>query len=155
MQTVEDLIKSPPIKDPHRRTALNIMYTASWLLGKISKVVKPFGLTEPQHNVLRILERQGGTPMNLYEIQDRMIQKNSNVSRIIDKLMEKDLVTRRESDGNRRRVDIFITDKGLELTNTCADAVHIMLRAEVFGNMKREKMDMLCELMDMLRTEKV
>jgi len=130
------------------------MYTASWLLGRISKVIKPFGLTEPQQNVLRILERQEGKPMNLYEIQDRMIQKTSNVSRIIDKLLEKELVTRRESDGNRRRVDIFITEKGLDLTRSCAEAVHIMFRTEIFGNMRREKLDQLCDLMDMVRTPK-
>lgn len=155
MQTVEDLIKSPPIKDPHRRAALNIMYTASLLLVKVSKVLKPFGLTEPQLNVLRILERQEGAAMNLYEIQDRMIQKTSNVSRIIDKLLEKGLVTRSESNGNRRRVDIFITEKGLELTLTCAEVVHVMLRTEVFGNMKREKLDQLCDLMDMVRSPKI
>ena len=153
MKTLEELIKSKPIKDPCRRTALSIMHTASWLLSKTTKTVKPFGLTEPQYNVLRILERQEGTAMNLYEIQELMVQKTSNVSRIIDKLLEKELVTRKESDSNRRRVDIFITEKGLDLISSASVAVHEMLKVEVFGKLRKERLELICDLMDMVREE--
>jgi DNA-binding MarR family transcriptional regulator len=153
MRTIEELIKSKPIKDPYRRTALSIMHTAGWLLNKTSKEVKAFGLTEPQYNVLRILERQEGVAINMYEIQDRMIQKTSNVSRLIDKLLEKELVTRKDREDNRRKVDIFITEKGLELANTASMAVHKMLKTDALVELRVDRLELICDLMDMVRGE--
>ena len=96
MPTVEEHLITKPIKDPHVRAFLNVMFTGVWLQQKMGQILKPFDITEPQYNVLRILRGQHGEAMNLYEIQNRMIQKMSNVSRLIDKLVAKKLVTRRD-----------------------------------------------------------
>ena len=115
MPTIEDHLITKPIKDPYLRAFLNVMFTGVWLQQRMGQTLKPFDITEPQFNVMRILRGQHGEAMNLYEIQNRMIQKMSNVSRLIDKLVAKKLVTRKESKENRRRVDIAITQKGLDL----------------------------------------
>lgn len=150
MSSIEEAIKSKPIKNAYHRATLNILQTASWLQGSIMHVLKPFDISEPQFNVLRILRGQEGKAMNLYEIQDRMVQKESNVSRIIDKLVEKHLVLRKACKDNRRRVDIFITDKGLKLL-TEVDPVMDELMKEIFEDVKKDKVKVLSKILDELR----
>ncbi len=118
MLTLEARLKSRPITDPHMRAFLNIMVTGAWLEARMNALLKPHGLTEPQFNVLRILRGQQGASMNLYEISERMVHPTSNVSRIIDKLIEKGWATREACTENRRRVDISITGPGLKLLDT-------------------------------------
>lgn len=118
MASLEKHLKSKTIEDPYMRAFLNIMVTGAWLQGKMNALLKPHGLTEPQFNVLRILRGQQGTPMNLYEIGERMVHPTSNVSRIIDKLLEKGWAERRACEENRRRVDITITKTGLSLLDS-------------------------------------
>ena len=79
---------------------------------QVSQELKPFDITEPQFNVLRILRGRKGKPITVQEIQKNMIQKSSNVTRIIDKLEKKSLVERCECPQNRRKMDIVITAKG-------------------------------------------
>jgi DNA-binding MarR family transcriptional regulator len=115
MSSLESRLKSRPITNPHMRAFLNLMVTGAWLQGRMNSMLKPYGITEPQYNVLRILRGQHGAAMNLYEIGDRMVYPTSNVSRIVDKLLTKEYVVRQTCEGNRRRVDISITDAGLGL----------------------------------------
>jgi len=115
MPTLESRLKSKPITNPHMRAFLSLMVTGAWLQGRMNGMLKPYGLTEPQYNVLRILRGQQGAAMNLYEIGDRMVYPTSNVSRIVDKLLLKGFVIREACEVNRRRVDISITKSGLDL----------------------------------------
>ena len=115
MATIESILKTRTIEDPYYRAILNVMHSGAWLQTKMNLALKPHGLTEPQFNVLRILRGQDAKPMNLYEIAGRMVYPTSNVSRIVDKLIEKGLVTREANADNRRRVDILITRNGLAL----------------------------------------
>lgn len=98
-----------------RKTVINIIYTANILSEQSSEVLKKFGLTLPQFNVLRILRGQKGKPANLSTIQDRMVNKMSNTTRLVDKLIDKGLAVRVICQENRRKVEISITDKGLAL----------------------------------------
>lgn len=152
MPTIEELIKTKPIKDPYDRVVLNIMYTGSWLINKVTQALKPFDITEPQYNVLRILRGQNGNSMNLYEIQDRMIQKMSNVSRLIDKLLEKKLVTRTECKDNRRRVDIAITPAGLKLLSDIEPVFEVAFKG-MRSNISKEEAANMAEWLDNLRNE--
>jgi DNA-binding MarR family transcriptional regulator len=77
--------------------------------------LKTSGISLQQFNVLRILRGRKGVPANLQTVQKRMIHKMSNTTRLVDKLMEKKLVTRKTCKENRRKIEIFITDKGLEV----------------------------------------
>ncbi len=126
MQTLEERIKTRPIQDPYLRAMLNIMVTGAWLQGRMNAMLKPYGLSEPQYNVLRILRGQQGNSMNLFEIGERMVHPTSNVSRIIDKLLEKGWAARTICSENRRRVDITVTRSGLALL----DAIQPMLETD-------------------------
>ena len=79
---------------------------------QVSLALKELGISEPQYNVLRILRGAKGKPMSVQEISARMVQKNSNVTRIIDKLVTQKYVIRKECKENRRKMDILITEKG-------------------------------------------
>ena len=81
----------------------------------IATVLKPQELTLQQFNVLRILRGQKGEMATLYEVQSQMIHKMSNTTRIIDRLIDKELVSRNTCSDNRRKIDLCITPKGLEL----------------------------------------
>jgi DNA-binding MarR family transcriptional regulator len=153
MPTLEDRIKTKPIHDPHLRAMLNIMVTGAWLQSRMNLLLKPFGLSEPQYNVLRILRGQQGQPMNLYEIGDRMVHPTSNVSRIIDKLLEKGWAERSTCSENRRRVDISITQSGLALL----DAIHPVLEAhacDFAGRISAEEARRLSDSLEALRRER-
>jgi len=92
---------------------LSLIKTGHAITHRVSLELKPYGITEPQFNVLRILRGKKG-PMSVFEIQENMIQKSSNVTRIIDKLEKKSLVQRQECKSNRRKMDIEITAAGLD-----------------------------------------
>ncbi len=91
------------------------MYTSNWLNEQEFHLFKPHGLTLPQYNVLRILRGQVPNSATVSLIMDRMLDRMSNVSRIVDKLVLKELVIRGQNAEDRRTVDVKITDKGLEL----------------------------------------
>jgi DNA-binding MarR family transcriptional regulator len=112
---IEDVIKSTVSIDDSKKVILNIIYTQSVIGEKFAEVLKPYELSSEQYNVLRILRGQKGNPVNMCVIQERMIAKNSNTTRLIDKLLLKELVTREVCPDNRRKIEVQITPKGLEL----------------------------------------
>lgn len=112
---IEEIIKSTVSIDDAKKVVLNIMYTQNVVSEKFNDVLKPYDLSGEQYNVLRILRGQKGNPANMCVIQERMIAKNSNTTRLIDKLLLKDLVTREVCPENRRKIEVLITQKGLDL----------------------------------------
>lgn len=98
-----------------KKTLLNVMYTQNVISEKFNELLKPFDLSPEQFNVLRILRGQKGKPANMSMIQERMIAKTSNTTRLVDKLLLKELVLREVCPNNRRKMEITITEKGLEL----------------------------------------
>lgn len=112
---LEDEIKQKQFNSPYHRLSLNILFTASWLSTQAVRVLKPFGITPQQFNVLRILRGQHPKPASVGLVQERMLDRSSNASRLVDKLVEKKLVERKTCPEDRRQVDIRITPKGLTL----------------------------------------
>lgn len=115
--TIEEVIqtKEMPLS---RKLSINIMYTANWINELMGDALKPYDISLQQFNVLRILRGQKGKPANLSTIQERMVSKMSNTTRLVDKLIKKELVTRIICPSNRRKVDISITPSGLSLLDT-------------------------------------
>ncbi len=114
---IEEIIKSNTTLDDAKKVVLNVLYTQNVIAEKFNEVLKPYDLSSEQYNVLRILRGQKGNPANMCVIQERMIAKNSNTTRLIDKLLLKNLVTREVCPDNRRKIEVLITPKGLELLN--------------------------------------
>ncbi|GAB5538645.1 MAG: MarR family transcriptional regulator [Salibacteraceae bacterium] len=115
MASIGEEIKQKKFRNEYSELFINVLYTSSWLSAHQNQFFKEYGLTSQQYNVLRILRGQGESAASVNLIKDRMIDKMSNVSRIIDKLKTKQLVTRKASKHDRRQVDIKITERGLAL----------------------------------------
>ena len=97
---------------PQEQLALTVLHTASTMLNHHRALLKPHGITPEQFNILRILRGQHGQPRALRDISGRMIDRNSNTSRLVDKLTTKGLVDVKRVQTIRRRVDIALTEKG-------------------------------------------
>jgi DNA-binding MarR family transcriptional regulator len=112
---LEDEIKQAQFKTEHHKLMINILYTASWLQRTQSTVLRPHGITPEQYNILRILRGAKGKAMSLNDISSRMIDRASNTSRLIDKLITKEWVNRTICPKDRRQSEILITQKGLDV----------------------------------------
>lgn len=98
----------------HLRT--NLLRVSGWLRAEVTRILEPFGITQPQFNILRILRGQKGHPISTQEIRERMVDsKMSDASRLVDRLALKHLVTKSPSQADRRLVDVVISTQGLEL----------------------------------------
>ncbi len=102
------------IKKSTRDSILSILKTSLRINKKLNDVFKKYEISEQQFNILRILRGQRGKPSSLKTIQKRMVHLMSNTTRLVDKLILKDFVSREICKHNRRKIDIFITDKGLK-----------------------------------------
>lgn len=114
---LEEELKMQQFSDHFQRAYLNIIFTANWIEDRMQQDLKRYKLTAPQFNVLRILRGQKGRPISAFGIQERMIHRTSNVTRILEKLVEKELVNRVNNSVNRRMIDVTLTEKGLALIN--------------------------------------
>ena len=112
---IEDEIQQPVFHDAYQRAHVNLIFMAYWLQSELAQRFKAFDLTLPQFNILRILRGQHPRPASVQLLIQRMIDKTSNASRIVDKLEAKALVTRTTCPHDRRAVDVLITEKGLAL----------------------------------------
>ena len=112
---IEEIIKSNSPISIEKRTVLNIMFTQNVIADAFNDILKSFDLSVEQFNVLPILRGQKGKPANMCVIQERMIAKTSNTTRLVDKLLLKGLVNREVCEENRRKMEITITEKGLKL----------------------------------------
>ncbi|WP_363299242.1 MarR family transcriptional regulator [Altibacter sp.] len=149
--TIDETIKSIHKMAISTKTVINIMYTSRIVEETISGVLKPYDLTIPQYNVLRILRGQKGNPANLSTLQERMIDRNSNTTRLVDKLIKKEWVSRRTCEKNRRKVEIFITEKGLALLKEL-DTITENNNEQILKNLSDSDLEQLNHLLDTLRT---
>jgi DNA-binding MarR family transcriptional regulator len=150
--TIEEIIKSSVPMSAQKRVVLNIAYTQTRLGESIQTVLKPFDISAEQFNVLRILRGQKGKPANMSLIQERMLAKTSNTTRLVDKLLAKELVTRKTCPSNRRKMEIGITEKGLVLLSGIDPILDT--HEEQFGqNMTKDELDQLSFLLDKFRDQ--
>ncbi len=113
--SLEQDIKQEKFESEFQKAAVNLLFTSSWLYNINADRLKIHGITPEQYNVLRILRGSHPKALMLAEVTSRMIDKSSNATRLVEKLRLKGLVKREICEGNRRQVDIFITDKGLSV----------------------------------------
>jgi len=110
---LEDAIKQTAFKSEEERLVINLIYTSGWLSSEQNRFFKRFHISSQQYNVLRILRGQYPNPASVGLIQDRMLDKMSNASRLIEKLKQKKLIKRSECSKDRRQVDVLVTQEGL------------------------------------------
>ncbi len=144
---IEDEIKSS-FPDVYQKTMVNIYYTANWLNYKNAQLLKEYGLSIQQYNILRIL-RGAQKPCSILTLTQRMLDKSSNASRLVDKLKQKKLVSRVTNKQDRRAVLVSITDKGLELLKELDDKMKQF--SKTICHISDEKLQELNMLLDELR----
>jgi DNA-binding MarR family transcriptional regulator len=150
MTLEQEIQNSLPIP-PRARAALNILFTASWLDTQMNRTMRDYGLTHPQYNILRILK---GTPdgLSVLDIKGRMIDRSSNVSRLVEKLREQGYAQRVASDEDRRMVIVSITPEGLELVAKIGDGLVDGSNPNTPGkNMTEDELMTLSVLIDKFR----
>ena len=106
-----------------RKTVISILTSGYKINDELSSLFKKFDLSIPQFNVLRILRGQKGKPANLSTVQQHMIHKMSNTTRLIDKLIQKGFVKRNICENNRRKIEVYITNSGLQLLKSIDDTL--------------------------------
>lgn len=149
IMSIEQDIKQTNFKSPYSKAVINIFYTNNWLQSMQVEIFKPFDLTLQQYNVLRILRGQYPNPITVIAIIERMLDKMSNASRLVDKLLAKELVIRRLCPHDRRAVDVIITEKGLDLLDEL-DALQNQWEDKLHGLTENEALK-LSELLDKMR----
>ncbi len=146
---IEDAIQQKEFKDAYNKLVVNLLYTNSYLVTLQNSLFKPFGISPEQYNVLRILRGQNGVPTTVSSIQDRMLNKMSNASRLVEKLKNKGLVQRTECPDDRRQVDILITAKGLKLLESLQAQVENSNKN--FVHLDENEVNQLNDLLDKMR----
>jgi DNA-binding MarR family transcriptional regulator len=146
---LEDEIKQEVFADPFLKATLNILVTADRISAATNAVLKPFGISNEQYNVLRILRGQHPAVSPLHLITERMISKSSNATRLVEKLRQKGLVDRTICESNRRQVEIVITKAGLHLLDELDPLV--TSGSEEFNRITKSETKELNRILDKVR----
>lgn len=147
---IEEEIKSTVELSIAKKVILNLSFSRSVIVDRFLEILKPFDLSSEQYNVLRILRGQKGKPANMSVIQERMISKNSNTTRLVDKLIIKELVIRKICPSNKRKMEITITEKGLEILKKL-DPIIIEHENSLAHNLTVEELTLLNNLLEKYR----
>ena len=113
---IEQDIQQPNFRNEFQKMGINLLFTANWLNEQIGKILSEEGVTQQQYNILRIL-RGSATPLSTLKIRERMLDKMSDTSRIVDRLIAKELVVKNTCEKDKRLVDITLSPKGLDLVD--------------------------------------
>lgn len=148
---IEEALQQNKFTSEYHKAHLNILYTSAWISQHTAVALKPFGLSGPQFNVLRILRGQYPEPASVKLLTARMIDKMSNASRLVDKLLEKGLVQRTTCPHDRRSVDVVITEKGMDVLTQARAAVEASHRV-LNGQLTTEEAETLNSLLDKMRS---
>lgn len=124
----EDIKQGKKYDNVYEKLIVNILFTNGWIIDEQSRIFKPYGITTPQYNVLRILRGQYPDACTVNTIIDRMLDRMSNASRIVDRLENKELVERKVCKTDRRAKDVLITEKGLAILNGVDNAMILWMK---------------------------
>lgn len=126
------------------------MISGNYVVEQLNGFLKIYDLTVQQYNILRILRGQDGIAINLYVLQKHMIHKMSNTTRLVEKLRQKELIERKPCENNRRKVDIYITDKGLGLL-AGIDQSLVNCEKKITNNLTKEELLQLIGLLGKIK----
>jgi DNA-binding MarR family transcriptional regulator len=115
MKKIEEEIQQKKFRSPYQKAVINLIYTANWLQNKHQVFFKGFGITGQQFNILRVLKGQHPQSISASAIKLRMLDQNSDVSRLLDRLEKKTLIVKKTCPNDKRASDVFITHQGLDL----------------------------------------
>jgi len=147
---LEKEIHQKKFKSERQKAMINILFTAGWLSERIKQHLKPFELSLPQYNVLRILNGQYPNPISTSVIRERMLDKMSDTSRIVSRLCQKGLVARGVCSKDKRLVDVIISEKGQKLIQNIDKHYHEL--ENIMEGVNELESQLLNSLLDKIRT---
>ena len=148
---IEEAIQQKSFENSYQKLSINLLFTAAWMTQQISQVLKPYNITWQQFNILRILRGMNPKPASIKVLTERMIDKMSNASRLVDKLMLKGLVERVSCPSDRRKVEVRLTPAGFDLLEKASEA----MKENVHSGMEKfteEELESLNFLLDKIRS---
>ena len=146
---IEKDIHQNKFRNERHKATINLLFTYGWTVERLKQFVSDHGITHQQFNILRILRGNHPTPLSTLTIRERMIDKMSDTSRIVDRLLSKGLVKKVICKKDRRLVDITITDKGLKLLEKLDGRQDEM--DGVLSNLSEKEASSLSKLLDKIR----
>ena len=145
---IEKDIQQSQFRNEYQKASINILFTANWLNEKIKQILDSEDITGQQFNILRILRGSKG-PLSTLQIRERMLDKMSDTSRLVDRLLKKGLVEKRVCTADKRLVDVSISPKGLQLLDRLDKKNEIM--DNIIASISTEEASRLNILLDKLR----
>lgn len=146
---LEEEIKQKKFRSEYQKTIINIYYTNCYIFSKFQNLLSEYKLTVQQYNILRILRGQFPGVATIGTIKERMLDKNSDITRIIDRLMVKQLVERKNSKSDRRVTEVKITTKGI---NILKEMDLLDLKSDsILSHLSQTDLKKLNELLDKIR----
>jgi MarR family 2-MHQ and catechol resistance regulon transcriptional repressor len=146
---IQEEIKQTNFRSPYQKAFINILYTNNWLQEEVRGMLQSEELTHQQFNVLRILRGSHPKPLSTLQIRERMLDKMSDSSRIVDRLMKKEHVTKTTCENDKRLVDVSITKLGLEKLLEI-DKKEVLIDNSLH-NLSEEEAETLSHLLDKIR----
>ncbi len=147
--TLEKDINQQVFRSEYQKAIINLIYTFNWMNEKVNRQFEPFDITQQQFNILRIL-RGAGTPLSTLQIRQRMLDRMSDTSRIVDRLVKKGMVKKTVCREDRRLVDVLLTDKGKKLLQSMDSTNEEM--ESIFKSLSETEARHLNTLLDKIRT---
>jgi DNA-binding MarR family transcriptional regulator len=150
---IEEAIKQKrPFRNAWHKATVNLLYTSNWVSDHIKEFLRPSGITMQQYNVLRVL-RGAGEPISTSTIRERLLDRMSDTSRMVDRLYQKGLVNRRICPNDKRLVDVSLSENGYRLLESL-DQNDSNFDALTCGNLTEQEAVLLNELLDKIRNGK-
>lgn len=123
MKIAEEIGQKKPFRNTYHQALVNMMYSHNWLIGNLREFFKQYGITEKQYNILRILNG-ADKPLTTSIIRNRLLDKMSDTTRVIDRMLKKGIVTKKTNSQDRRLVDISLSDEGSALLKEVDNNTH-------------------------------
>ncbi|MGN5955989.1 MarR family winged helix-turn-helix transcriptional regulator [Sphingobacterium lactis] len=152
MPKIEELVRVKQFASPWHRVTINVIYTNNWLNVMLEKRAGAKQITLQQFNVLRVLRGQFPNPVTNNLLKERLLTKTPDISRLVDRIVSKGLVSRTKNSGDKRAVDLLITEKGMQLLQEIEQ--DMMLDDVLSENLSKEECMQLSELLDKFRGSK-
>lgn len=147
---IDQDISQARFRNEHQKASVNLIYTYNWITERAKKLFAPEDITPQQFNILRILRGSYPQPLSTLQIRERMLDKMSDTSRIVDRLVTKGLVKKGTCRDDRRLVDVMITDKGKKLLERLDERQDEL--DNILGKLSKKEATQLSELLDKIRS---
>lgn len=147
---IEEAIRQGRFSNNHQKAVINLIYTGNWLRDAHAVIFKKYNILPQHFNALRIIRGRHPHPVSAGEIKDVLLDKASDVTRLLDKLVKQGYVARQLCENNRRKMDITITPKGLRLLEELELPISEFYK-ELSSRLNEKEAELLSELLDKVR----